>query len=95
MTLALGWSGCSDTSCKRQRSCAGPILSTADILKEEQYQVRGMFEQTAPPAKAGPTITVPAMLPLLSRTPGAAHTSSQMLSPTLPICLYALLANCF
>ncbi|CAL5228657.1 g11827 [Coccomyxa viridis] len=50
---------------------SGPILSTADILKEEQYQVRGMFEQTAPPAKAGPTITVPAMLPLLSRTPGA------------------------
>ena len=36
--------------------------------------MRGMFEQTAPPAKAGPTITVPAMVPVLSRTPGLAHT---------------------
>ena len=50
---------------------AGPILSTADILREEQYQVRGMFEQTAPPSSAGPTITVPAMVPVLSRTPGS------------------------
>ena len=71
--VAVGRMKCSDTSRKRHSSCAGPILSTADILKEEQYQVRGMFEQTAPPAKAGPTITVPAMLPLLSRTPGEAH----------------------
>ena len=61
--------------------CAGPILSTADILREEQYQVRGMFEQTAPPSSAGPTITVPAMVPVLSRTPGSLQDPS--LAPSL------------
>ena len=49
---------------------AGPILSTADLLKEEQFQARRMFEQAAPPSSAGPAITVPAMVPVLSRTPG-------------------------
>ena len=49
---------------------AGPILSTADLLKEEQFQVRRMFEQAAPPSGTGPAITVPAMVPVLSRTPG-------------------------
>ena len=49
---------------------AGPILSTADLLKEEQFQVRRMFEQAAPPSSTGPAITVPAMVPVLSRTPG-------------------------
>ena len=56
----------SDSPC----TFAGPILSTADLLKEEQFQVRHMFEQAAPPSSAGPAITVPAMVPVLSRTPG-------------------------
>lgn len=73
-SLALG--------CKPQSSIPGPILSTADIFREEQYQARGMFEQAAPPSKAGPTITVPAMVPVLSRTPGEAlTTSSSLLAP--------------
>jgi crotonobetainyl-CoA:carnitine CoA-transferase CaiB-like acyl-CoA transferase len=29
---------------------AGPILSTADILAEPQYQQRGMFQRAAPPS---------------------------------------------
>ena len=32
--------------------------------------MRRMFEQAAPPSSAGPAITVPAMVPVLSRTPG-------------------------
>lgn len=32
---------------------AGPILSTADIVGEEQYQARGMFQWTKPPSGKG------------------------------------------
>lgn len=39
-------------------------------MKEEQYQVRGMFQAAAPPS-GGSSITLPAILPLLSGTPGA------------------------
>ncbi|CAL8471009.1 g10551 [Coccomyxa elongata] len=49
---------------------SGPILSTADIMKEEQYNVRGMFEEASPPS-GGPSLTLPAMLPVMSRTPGS------------------------
>jgi crotonobetainyl-CoA:carnitine CoA-transferase CaiB-like acyl-CoA transferase len=38
-------------------------------MKEEQYQVRGMFHQAKPPS-GGPSLTLPAMVPLLSATPG-------------------------
>ncbi len=31
---------------------AGPILSTADIYREEQYRQRNMFETAAPPGGA-------------------------------------------
>ncbi|KAI3425200.1 hypothetical protein D9Q98_008969 [Chlorella vulgaris] len=48
---------------------AGPILSTADIAAEPQYQERGMLQKTAPPS-GGQEVTVPAMLPVLSATPG-------------------------
>ena len=30
--------------------CAGPILSTGDIMREEQYHARGMFHEVACPA---------------------------------------------
>lgn len=45
----------SSTHCNAQNSSfqgiapAGPILSTADIYKEEQYRQRNMFEVVAPP----------------------------------------------
>lgn len=37
---------------KDARVPAGPILSIADIAKEEQYQQRGMFETVTPPGSA-------------------------------------------
>ena len=37
---------------KEARVPAGPILSIADIAKEEQYQQRGMFERVTPPGSA-------------------------------------------
>ena len=43
---------------------AGTILSIADIMAEEQYRARGMFEEM------GGGVTVPAMVPVLSGTPG-------------------------
>ena len=38
-------------------------------MREAQYQARGMFEETAPPSGA-PAVTVPAMVLVLSATPG-------------------------
>ena len=35
---------------KTARVPAGPILSTADIVADEQYQQRGMFHQARPPS---------------------------------------------
>lgn len=51
---------------------AGPILSIEDIVHEEQYQVRGMFESVKTPEDDvnGVHCTVPAMLPVLSKTRG-------------------------
>lgn len=53
---------------------SGPILSTADLIREEQYQVRNMFQTVRPPpgegGVEGEEVTVPAMLPVLSGTPG-------------------------
>ena len=37
---------------KEARVPAGPILSIADIAKEDQYQQRGMFETVTPPGSA-------------------------------------------
>lgn len=39
-------------------------------MKEEQYKVRGMFQEASPPS-GGPSLTLPAMLPVMSRTPGS------------------------
>jgi len=53
---------------------SGPILSTADIMRQEQYKARDMFHTAAPPPSSdNPTpqaVTMPAILPLLSKTPG-------------------------
>ncbi|KAK9831410.1 hypothetical protein WJX81_002598 [Elliptochloris bilobata] len=48
---------------------SGPILSTGDIMREEQYHARGMFHEVRPPS-GGPAVTVPALVPKLSSTPG-------------------------
>ena len=39
---------------KTARVPAGPILSTADIVAEEQYKERGMFQRAQPPSGKGP-----------------------------------------
>ena len=41
---------------KTARVPAGPILSTADIVAEEQYQQRGMFQRTKPPSGEGSAV---------------------------------------
>ena len=38
-------------------------------MQEEQYRVRGMFQEAAPPSGKQP-VTVPAIMPRLSGTPG-------------------------
>lgn len=45
-------------------------MSTADIMREEQYHARGMFQEATPPS-GGPSLTLPAMVPVMSRTPGS------------------------
>lgn len=39
-------------------------------MAEEQYKVRGMFQEAKPPSGAQ-SLTLPAMLPVLSQTPGS------------------------
>eukprot|EP00775_Hariotina_reticulata_P012804 gene12804-12932_t len=48
---------------------AGPILSTAELMQEDQYIQRGLIEQ-APVLSSGEGFTMPAILPKLSKTPG-------------------------
>ena len=51
---------------------AGPILSPGDIYREEQFQQRNMFHTAQPPgSEAGEAVVMPAMLPVLSETPGS------------------------
>ncbi|GMH40063.1 hypothetical protein BSKO_07967 [Bryopsis sp. KO-2023] len=54
---------------KEARVPAGPILSTKDIMHEEQYIQRGMFQKARPPSGTR-EITIPAICPVLSGTPG-------------------------
>eukprot|EP00891_Asterochloris_glomerata_P004193 jgi/Astpho2/4193/e_gw1.00064.29.1_t len=54
---------------KEARVPAGPILSTADIYKEEQFQQRDMFEEATAP-EGEEEYTLPAMLPVMVGTPG-------------------------
>ena len=44
-------------------------MNTADIVADPQYRARGMFQTAAPPG-GGEEVTMPAMLPVLSGTPG-------------------------
>ena len=46
----------------------GPIYSVADMMNDEHYQARGLFEEVE---TAQGTLKIPAILPNLSATPGA------------------------
>jgi len=46
---------------------AGPIYSVVDMMNDEHFKARGLFEQVQVDGKP---LTVPAMVPLLSATPG-------------------------
>ncbi len=46
---------------------AGPINSVADMFEDEHFKTRGMFEQVE---VNGDKLTIPAMRPLMSDTPG-------------------------
>lgn len=54
----------------KARVPSGPILSTSDIYQEPQYKARNMFHKAAPPS-GGQEFVLPALLPVLSATPGA------------------------
>lgn len=47
---------------------AGAVYSIADIVKDEQYNAREIFETVE--IEAGDTVKIPAVLPKLSETPG-------------------------
>jgi crotonobetainyl-CoA:carnitine CoA-transferase CaiB-like acyl-CoA transferase len=47
---------------------AGPIYNVEDMLNDEHFQARGLFEQVEIDGEA---LKIPAILPRLSRTPGA------------------------
>jgi len=53
---------------------AGPILSVGDITRNEQYAARGMIEEAPVPGHSF-SISVPAIPPILSRTPGKTWTA--------------------
>jgi crotonobetainyl-CoA:carnitine CoA-transferase CaiB-like acyl-CoA transferase len=46
---------------------AGPIYSVADMLQDPHFQARGLFEEVTVDGKS---LTIPAMMPHLSATPG-------------------------
>jgi crotonobetainyl-CoA:carnitine CoA-transferase CaiB-like acyl-CoA transferase len=46
---------------------SGPIYSVADMFNDEHYQARGLFEQVE---SNGSPLTIPAMIPKMSDTPG-------------------------
>ncbi|KAK9803728.1 hypothetical protein WJX73_007916 [Symbiochloris irregularis] len=49
---------------------SGPIMSIADLYNDQQFQQRSMF-QTARPPGGEDEVTIPAMLPVMSETPGS------------------------
>lgn len=63
---------------RKARVPAGPILRAQDLLKDEQLLARKMFEKASPPPKSpkqasnesGLSFTLPAIVPVLSRTSG-------------------------
>ncbi len=56
---------------------AGPILSVEDMMKDEHYIARGMFHEVQ---ANGRTLQIPAMLPILTETPGTTEWPGPALS---------------
>ena len=56
---------------------AGPILSVEDMMKDEHYIARGMFQEVQ---ANGRTLQIPAMLPILTETPGTTEWPGPALS---------------
>ena len=56
---------------------AGRIYTVADIAADPHYAARGMLQQVELPD--GNTLTVPGIIPKLSRTPGAQHRNAPVL----------------
>jgi len=56
---------------------AGPIFSVKDMMKDEHYIARGMFQEVE---ANGRTLQIPAMLPILTETPGTTEWPGPALS---------------
>ena len=56
---------------------AGPILSVEDMMNDEHYIARGMFQEVE---ANGRTLHIPAMLPILTETPGSTEWPDPELS---------------
>ena len=56
---------------------AGPIYSVEDMINDEHYIARGMFHEVE---ANGRTLQIPAMLPILTDTPGTTEWSGPELS---------------
>jgi len=56
---------------------AGPILSVEDMMNDEHYIARGMFQEVQ---ANGRTLHIPAMLPILTETPGTTEWPGPALS---------------
>ena len=56
---------------------AGPILSVEDMMKDEHYIATGMFQEVQ---ANGRTLQIPAMLPILTETPGTTEWPGPALS---------------
>jgi crotonobetainyl-CoA:carnitine CoA-transferase CaiB-like acyl-CoA transferase len=56
---------------------AGPILNVEDMMKDEHYIARGMFQEVE---ANGRTLHIPAMLPILTETPGTTEWPGPALS---------------
>ena len=56
---------------------AGPILSVEDMMNDEHYIARGMFQKVE---ANGRTLHIPAMLPILTETPGSTEWPGPELS---------------
>ena len=67
---------------------AGRIYTVADIAADPHYQARGMLQTVALPG--GQTLTVPGIVPLLSRTPGGQHHGAPALGQDTADVLKAL-----
>jgi len=56
---------------------AGPIYSVEDMMNDEHYIARGMFQEVE---ANGRTLHIPAMTPILTETPGGTEWSGPELS---------------